>query len=518
MTLSFTLGIEQLQGELTKMQPAGCYWITADRQSDARILARQVIDAQKSLTLISTAEAPRMLLTPAPAGDTASVAMYSLPADRKALRNLPEDLSRVLSVRPQLILLYTAYAEWQNLNSAELSIWLKNITRLAVAKQVALLIISSGAGINNLRGQLQPFFRRLNGVAHLEWQQDCRDYRIHWWSNGRQILADRVIRLGIHQERLTFLNDAEPGTPLTLNDEHHFIAVRDVLEGAPPLSRQWQLFDNNAAVYSRARQASSATIIFSLSNNQQIAMLAESIHDLRRTRGSALKIVVRELETSMRYSDERLLLACGVNSIVPFSSNLSYFLTALEGLQGQSYNRHVPADLPQLVAAMQPLDEKGFFPPERFCATVKRLMQNAQLPENGKGLLVALRPVAELRPDQALVLCKMRRYGDLVTLVDDRLYLFLFSCRFNDFDTALKYIFPLPYHEIFANHLILYEDLQIVSELRQIRAQIPSAWRKPAADTETAEVAPPQQQRPVLRRVPEAITLGASPHHQARSR
>jgi len=508
MTLSFTLGIEQLQDELIQMQSPGCYWITADRQPDARFLARQVIAAQQALTLISSAEKPQELLTPAPGGFTARVAMYSLPATRKALIKLDEDLLRALSPRPGLILLYTAYASWQTLTAVEISSWLKKINALLATKQSSLLIITSGTGVNTLRGQLQSVFRYLDGASHLEWQQDSWHYRINWWSNGDRLLADRAVRLNNINDHFILATDKAQSTPLTLNDEKNYIAEKQVLEGAPPISHQWLIFDNNEAVYSRAQQASSATIIFNLNNNQQINSLAESIHSLRRTRGSALKIVVREMQTSLRYSDERLLLACGVNTIVPFGANLSHFLTTLEAIQGQSYNRHVPADLKQLQASMQPLHEKGYLPLERFCDAVTLLINNTQLPENGKGLLVALRPVPELQAQQALTLCKTRRYGDLVTLIDDRLYLFLSSCRFNDLDIALKNIFRLPHDEIFTNRMIWYQDLQILSEVRQIKGLIPTAWRDLPPEPE-AEIGGEKNQKIALsRRVPEPITLG----------
>jgi hypothetical protein len=45
--------------------------------------------------------------------------------------------------------------------------------------------------------------------------------------------------------------------------------------------------------------------------NNQIETLARQIHTLRRQRGSALKIIVRENNTSLRATDERLLLGCG---------------------------------------------------------------------------------------------------------------------------------------------------------------------------------------------------------------
>ena len=63
---------------------------------------------------------------------------------------------------------------------------------------------------------------------------------------------------------------------------------------------------------------------------------AHQIHTLRRSRGNGLKIAVREMSASLRYSDERLLLACGANLIVPHVAPLSRFLTMLEGIQGSA--------------------------------------------------------------------------------------------------------------------------------------------------------------------------------------
>jgi hypothetical protein len=108
---------------------------------------------------------------------------------------------------------------------------------------------------------------------------------------------------------------------------------------------------------------------------------------------------------------------------------------------------------------------------------VQQLMSNTLLPENDKGLMVALRAVPQLKPEQILTLCKPRRFGDLVTLVNDRIYLFLSSCRFNDLDIALKSIFSLPHDELFSNRIVWFEDNQIVSEADKIRQLTPVAQR-----------------------------------------
>jgi cellulose biosynthesis protein BcsE len=281
-----------------------------------------------------------------------------------------------------------------------------------------------------------------------------------------------------------------------------------VLEGAPPLSVQWQLFSDNESVFSRAQQANAATVIFSLVHNQDITTLAKMVHSLRRSRGSALKLVVREISTTLRYSDERLLLACGVNAIVPTAASLSRFLTMLEGIQGQQFSRHVPANLTALMQALQPLQQKGYLSLEPFCAAVQQLMSNTLLPENDKGLMVALRPVPQLKPEQILTLCKPRRFGDLVTLINDRIYVFLSSCRFNDLDIALKSIFSLPHDELFSNRMVWFEDNQILSETHKIRQLTPLAQRDQMAEPTAAAPASLSAVAPARgAQTPQPITL-----------
>lgn len=472
----YMLSLPQIQQELMAMQTPGCYWITCNRHEDAKIFTRQVISNQKAVTLISSDEKPGSLLTPAPEQGPERIPLYSLADNKRGLLNLNNDFARTLTNRSGLVIFFANVSHWNQLSPDELTRWVKQMRKFLSQKKLTLLIVVWGTTIINLRNHLQGYFRQVDGVAHLEFQQDSWKYRVNWWYAAERLFADRVIRLSCLNNQFIAAKENDENIPLSLNDENNYLAEEKVLEGAPPLSRQWQLFSDNDLLFSAAQQANAATVIFNLSHNERIASLASMIHSLRRLRGNGLKIVVREMQTSLRYSDERLLLACGVNAIVPFSAPMSRFLTLLEGLQGQQFTRHVPANLDDLISAMQPLQLKGFLRLDAFCDAVNQLINNTLLPENGKGLLVALRPVPELRPEQALTLCKPRRFGDLVTVLGDRLYLFLSSCRFNDLDTALKFIFSLPHDELFSNRMVWFEDNQIVTEVRQMKTLMPGAW------------------------------------------
>lgn len=505
MKNSFSLGLRQVQPEVITLQNPGFYWVTCARQQDMRAFIRQVISQQHAATLISAGLPPRELLTPDLTGGPGRIPLFSLPANKKSLLQLERDLSRTLSHKSGLVIFSSSAAQWDKLNEAELRDWITRMRRMLRKRNITLLIVTTGITLFNQTSSLQRYYRQIDGLAYLTVEQDSWLYQISWWYTGERLFADRTLRLGYEDAHFFALKETQE--PLSLNDEQHYLADKSVLEGAPPLSRQWQLFDDNQQVWLQAQQAHAATVIFSLNHSEQIGELAKMVHSLRRARGNGLKIVVREMGVSLRYSDERLLQACGVNTIVPTTAAMSRFLTMLEGIQGQRFSRRVPASLDALIASLQPLHEKGYLRLDAFCEAVSQLISNTLLPENDKGLLVALRPVPQLTPQQVLTLCKPRRFGDLVTVLEDRVILFLSSCRYNDLDKALKFIFSLPHDELFANRIIWFEDNQILAEIGNIKKMTPMALQvlTPVSDSvrpaETPPVAAPE------RPVPQPITL-----------
>lgn len=505
MKNSFSLGLRQVQPEVITLQNPGFYWVTCARQQDMRAFIRQVISQQHAATLISAGLPPRELLTPDLTGGPDRIPLFSLPANKKSLLQLERDLSRTLSHKSGLVIFSSSTTQWDKLNEAELRDWITRMRRMLRKRNITLLIVTTGITLFNQTSSLQRYYRQIDGLAYLTVEQDSWLYQISWWYTGERLFADRTLRLGYEDAHFFALKETQE--PLSLNDEQHYLADKSVLEGAPPLSRQWQLFDDNQQVWLQAQQAHAATVIFSLNHSEQIGELAKMVHSLRRARGNGLKMVVREMGVSLRYSDERLLQACGVNTIVPTTAAMSRFLTMLEGIQGQRFSRRVPASLDALIASLQPLHEKGYLRLDAFCEAVSQLISNTLLPENDKGLLVALRPVPQLTPQQVLTLCKPRRFGDLVTVLEDRVILFLSSCRYNDLDKALKFIFSLPHDELFANRIIWFEDNQILAEIGNIKKMTPMALQvlTPVSDlvrtAETPPVAAPE------RPVPQPITL-----------
>ncbi|MGL5387183.1 MAG: cellulose biosynthesis protein BcsE [Enterobacterales bacterium] len=503
MAHSFSLGIRRIWQELSVMQSPGLYWVNIDRQSDANLFCRQIVAAQAESTqlalICSGDQADRLLATPLTSAIN-KVPLYSLPEKKAALLHLSDDLMRELKPTHRLLILLAHASLWQTFTSDELRTWAARLGKWLHQQQCTLVILSHGSGVNKLKGQLAAEHRILNGLASLQGLQSSAQYLVHWWSTGNGINANQLFTLSEGPEGWQGADDSDQPSPTPeRNDESLCLAEKRILEGAPPLSASWQLFENNTKLMQRGMLTIAATLIFALYQSDEIDELAHQIHNLRRSRGDGLKIVVREMSASLRYSDERLLLACGANLIVPHVAPLSNFLTMLEGIQGQRLSRHIPADIDTLLTGLRPLQLKGYLPPEDFSRAVTSLMDNTLLPEDGKGVMVALRPAPGLSAQQSMTLCHLRRFGDVMTVAQNRLFLFLSTCRINDLDTALKFIFRLPVSEAFSNRVVWHQDVDIIDKIRLLRQQIefslPAATPQPAVAKMTAAARDQQAER-----------------------
>ncbi|GAA3549947.1 cellulose biosynthesis protein BcsE [Zobellella aerophila] len=509
MTSSFPLGIRHLWDELQLLQSSGLYWVHADLQVDALSLCRQAIGSQPASTkaaLICAGGAPAEIVEGLGDRGPQTLPLFSLPASWRALLQLREDLMRGLKPRGRLLLLYVPARPWQEaIERAALHDWLSGMSRWLREQDCTLLIVTHGSGGGSLHVALLAEHRTLWGLARLRWLQDKHPYQVAFWFNHGGVSASQQLELVPGENGWQVREDSRQ-QPQPRNDEHLVLCQQDILEGAPALSVHWRLFDSNQALAGAGQQAQAATLVFALLNSRHIETLAREIHRLRCLRGKGIKLVIREMSASLRNADERLLLACGANLVVPHQVPLSRFLLLLEGVQGQDYVRHVPSDVGTLLDAKRPLRLKGVIGQERFCSSLIELMDHPLLPEDGKGVLVALQPVPGLRAAQSLTLCRIHREGDLATVVDDCLFLFLFSCVINDLDVALEHIFRLPVAGLFRRRRGWHQDLQILDELQKIRRRQPTEWLPIQAGAGGELVSSSSSTGPSRRR-PQAIRL-----------
>ncbi|XPE67457.1 BcsE family c-di-GMP-binding protein [Shigella flexneri] len=107
------------------------------------------------------------------------------------------------------------------------------------------------------------------------------------------------------------------------SDEKRILSNVAVLEGAPPLSEHWQLFNNNEVLFNEACTAQAATVVFSLQQNAKIELRPVAFIPCVASAERDENPRARKIPLSLRATDERLLLACGANMVIPWNAPLS---------------------------------------------------------------------------------------------------------------------------------------------------------------------------------------------------
>ncbi|BCA96650.1 hypothetical protein TUM19329_30110 [Legionella antarctica] len=512
MTLSFLLDVKRSWGALSTMQSPGFYWINSDRQIDAELFCQKIITALPTdarTALIFQGEKPELLLkTPV---SVKKLPLFSLPEKKAALLHLTSDLMRSLKTRKRLFILLTNSVFWPILSQEEIQHWVKKTHGWLNSEQSTLLILNQGPHAAQLKNQLSSQHRFLDGLSRLHWQEDSLQYVISWWATESGLTANQTFSIQKDASDWIIQPNDQPHSTLLSHDEFLYLADKRVLEGASPPSEDWQLLENNQLLAQKAEQAQAATLIFSLSDSNQINELARQIHYLRRRCGNALKIVIREMSKSIRYSDERLLLACGANLSIPQTVPLPKFLTMVESMQQQRFARYVQEDFNSLLKTIQPIELKGYLPVNEFSQSVLSRMNNTLLPDNGKGILVALIPESGVDANQALSLCELKRLGDIATICDNQLFLFLSTCATSDLDQTLSFIFQQPVNMIFSNHVAWDLDLQIITEIKQLASYHNKLLNEGVTSSKPGESAMEESApKVVARHTPECITLSTN--------
>ena len=455
-----SLAISGLPDQHIVLRAGGLYWVTVDHSADAKLLARQFLEAipeSVPATLIgSTGSVQGLVSDMAADRGPEKLKLFEL-AQRSiepGLATLTRDLARTgLAPSSQILLVLPANSWAETTTAAQLQRWFERMRAWLLERNATLLVITHGEAAL-LHAQLLQNNQTLSGLSRLyRYNGDLR-YQLHFWHSDLGVSAGQEFKLSDQGNTLRLIPKSEVDTqPRVADDQHVYLAERSVLEGAPSMSKHWYLFENREALLQEAQSARAATVIVGIDNSYQLLELAQQLHDLREHCGPELKIVVREMEPSVRYRDERLLLACGANLIVPDGTLLSRFLSMIESIQGQRWQYTQNIDFKTLLDRQRPPQIRGLVSPREFFDAVAQIYRDSSGEVTHQ--LMKFEPVPGIGEELFLNQMCLRRFGDFACLLDGELYLFLFACRADGLEPALGNVCRLPWRDLFSQRRML---------------------------------------------------------------
>ena len=437
------------------LRQGGLYWIALDLASDADILARQFLSAlteQYRSTLVCVGGEPEEVVAPMAVDCGPSALRLFAVAERASatsvLRGLTADLQRIGIAQGSQLVLILPSTELQNIDMPALQRWCQGTRQWLIQHECTLLLLCSGQ-TPELHEKLLSLNEHISGLAQLFRQDGGICYQLNFWHSQLGVCAAQVFDLDASDSGFA-LSESQLSSAVRgrTDDQRIYLTQRLVLEGNAPLSEQWRLFEHRADLLAQAGHSRAATVLVALEGNAEVEPLARELHALRERCGVSLKIIVREMEPCLRYRDERLLLACGANLIVPANTHFANFISLVDSAQGQIWRHRQTLDFQSLFERLRPPAERGFLPPQAFIALLDQVYGGAsgELAHQ----LLRLRPRGDLDIDQYLNQINLRRYGDVACVLDGFFYLFLFACRGDGLEPALGNICRLPWRDLFS--------------------------------------------------------------------
>lgn len=479
--LGCEIAIKDLPVELRLMRKGELYCLGITEEADAFNLARAVLDTasyQSRAVLVSTVDLSNLLANSAPDKGPAEIRFYRLTGGlASALPVMARDLDRLLRPRERTVILVVP-ADCFDSCADDYQRLLAGWHRWLSANQCSLLLLVHGAGAVKLTSAMLAFSDILSGLAAMVPDGAERLYRVLHWRNALAVTGRAEFTLvgaGTgYQVRQRLTEPTAAGS-----DADTFYIERSVLEGASVfMAKDWHVFDHAKDVFNHAMLANAATVVFALNSIDDITEQARRLHALRQQRGPSLKLVLREMQRSLRYPDEQLLLACGVNLVVPAEISLPRLFSLLESIQGQTYRQELVSDLERYIERSRSPSLQGIVDAECFSTYVNRMLEHLK-DAACDGILVALTPVPGLAAVHSLGQLNMRRMGDVACELDGVVYLFLYGCRPALADIALTNVFHLSYREMFSEHMVYASISDIQSQLTRMRRTLFDGVSKP---------------------------------------
>lgn len=353
------------------------------------------------------------------------------------------------------------------------SIWAKK-------NQLCIRYIIYGHRVNSiLKPKLVGLNRYISGLASLQqFDDNSYDYHIAFWCNHHGVNANKnyVITLNDKMYFTVIKNEYLPlQTHIQYADEERIYVATTALNENVTMHDSVIIIDTNQALFKLmdVTQIQASTVVLGYDQTSDLNALALDCYLLRRSKGSAIKIIIRETSPCLRYIDEKLLLNAGVNLIIPYNVSFSRSVSLVEAIQGQIFTRNIPNSASSLLKINQDFDQIGYLPNRDFKQYSLKLM-NIVEQKHLRFALVKLTLLSTMKAIKCLKLCHIHRQGDIVTACDHAIYVLFSAIRLNDVHSTLDQLFDIPIKSLFLSYTIIDNATDLEAELAVIikRAEI----------------------------------------------
>lgn len=362
--------------------------------------------------------------------------------------------------------------------------FIEYIKRFSLDKKITVNLFIYGRDVNLIKKHISQRPDLCIGYSSLQ-SIDTKSYvhHVYYWGLDTGMQGESETYFTLNEERAFVIQpkkcEQQSIDYLNIDDESTIYISMQAIENNNKILDTMICTSTNEELVQHLNGISRATIVFSCSKQSEVRQLGVNIYQLRQRFGKNIKIVVREMKSCLRYSDEMYLLQSGINLIVHIGTRFSSMLNAIEILRGQILTRSLPSTTEELLNfSFETTETKGYINNEFFVNYIKETLKNNDVVKT-EYALIKLELLPNIKPHSYLSMCNIKREGDVMTVCQGAIYLFLQGIRMSDLPIALNHIFSLPVRDIFLSQIsfttigrvenelpnVLYQSINIDEEL-----------------------------------------------------
>lgn len=344
-----------------------------------------------------------------------------------------------------------------------------------------LLVFTLLGANSRFASTYQALVDHVDGAVRLESGKEQLEWIVDFWASPSGVVASRVHPARIESngvlaitERIEGKADGKTDRTATVRaavDENDVFCMDSTLAGISKQSAvKWVFCDNLVELMHASRGAVAASAILVFDRSTELRQLAQAVHTLRTGRGKQFKIIIRELDASLRYQNELLLLRLGANLILHRDVPVARLQLAIQSLQGQTFSRDIDVNFDTALASVSTPHACGYVAPGQFC------QQASDIVERSKALaipyaLVRVKLPAGQPVEQVVGKFKLSRNGDLVTATNADIFLFLSACPQSSLLPTLKRVGGEKFEDEFPDIRFAVQEVAVKTELADLARQ-----------------------------------------------
>jgi cellulose biosynthesis protein BcsE len=359
-----------------------------------------------------------------------------------------------------------------------------------------LLIFSLLGGNSQFASTYQSLLDHVDGAVRLESGKEQLEWIVDFWASPSGVVASRALRARIESNgvlsifesagektigktQLTVGGGSADATVLAVaKDEQDVYYMDSTLAGiAKSAAGKWTLCDSLVGLMHSSRGAVSAAAILVFDRSTDLRQLAQAVHTLRTSLGKQFKIIVRELDASLRYQNELLLLRLGANLILHRDVPVARLQLAIQSLSGQVFARDIDVNFDHALASVSVSKGVGYCAAPQFCQQVADIVERSKALAIPYALIRSKAPVGTT-VEQAVPRFKLTRNGDMVTAVNDDIFLFLSACPEASLLPTLKRVAGDRFQDDFREMSFAIQEAAVKTQLAEL-AHLAKSGRAP---------------------------------------